>query len=144
MTYLRLILLLIIPLGLAACGGLPHAGQVSAKATNVGLSAGTDPASGGLSAIIGYKGASLQYNPNSTGDGSEENPEQVLSGVYGTASDSRSFLHWDDASADVGSGASVALGGGVAGGPAAVMVACGLANAAAGTSSDCLAMFSAR
>lgn len=110
--------------------------------TSIGVTAGTDPASGGLSANLGYKSASLQINPNTTGNGADgADGEQVLSARYGNSEDVRAFLHWDKASAGAESGVSIGLGSGVAGGPAAVMVACGLAQAAGGANVDCTGIF---
>jgi len=131
---------------LAACAGgelLPHASQVSAKATSLGVTAGTDPASGGLTANIGYKSASLQINPNTTGNGGKDgaDTEQILSAHYGNSEDVRAFLHWDKATAEAANGVNIGLGSGVAGGPAAVMVACGLAHAAGGAGGDCTEIF---
>jgi hypothetical protein len=136
----------VVALVLAACTNgelLPHASQVSAKGTSIGVTAGTDPASGGLSANVGYKSASLQINPNTTGNGGKDgtDAEQILSARYGNSEDVRAFMHWDNATAEAADGVTVALGSGVAGGPAAVMVACGLAHAAGGSGGDCTEIF---
>lgn len=116
---------------LAGCGGLEHAGQVSAKGTTIGLGVGTDPASGGVQATLGYRNGSLIYNPNSLGDETElvEGEDRLISADRGGQLDSRSIMQWDDVTAGAGSGdgVSLGLGSGVATGWAAYIVACGAA-----------------
>ena len=97
---------LIIVAFLAACGGLPSAGQFQAEGTKIGLSAGTDPAAGGFDATLGYKHARMTYNPNAK-EGGGDKPDQILSATYGNATDSRSIVTWKNAKADSGQGAEM-------------------------------------
>jgi len=146
---MRLLLISIFLTALAACSGLPSGGQFAATGKSIGAFVGTDPVNAGFSASIGYKGGTVAYNPQTTGGGDDGDAVEVLiRSHYGTAEDSSSFIQWDGATAEIEAGASAAGGRGGIGletgmamGPAATFISCGLANGAGGTNYDCTTLF---